>query len=267
MNCEQATEFLAEYWDSVLDEIPRRELEAHLAVCPSCRAEATRLKAFWMRLGAIPDEAPNAAGRGRFEALLADYQRATRASRWDAFLENWWPKRPAAQIACAMATLVVGLLAGHALTVDVQRGTEVARLQEEVSSTRQLVALSMLRQQSASERLKGVDWSYQIPRPEPQVVNALLETVNYDDTVDVRLAAVDALRRLSREGTVRSKMAQALDRQDSPLVQIALIDALADSHSPEVRTAILRVAELPTINPAVRSHAQAVIERMGGRVQ
>ena len=121
------------------------------------------------------------------------------ASRFDAFLENWWPKRPAAQMACALATLVVGLLAGHALTVDVQRSREVARLQEEVGSTRQLVALSMMRQQSASDRLKGVDWSDQIPRPEPQVVNALLETVNYDDAVDVRLAAVDALRRLSTE--------------------------------------------------------------------
>jgi predicted anti-sigma-YlaC factor YlaD len=43
MNCEQASEFLPEYWDSVLDEIPRRELEAHLAVCPSCRSEAARL--------------------------------------------------------------------------------------------------------------------------------------------------------------------------------------------------------------------------------
>jgi len=40
MNCEQATEFLPEYWDSVLDDIPRRELEAHLATCHSCRGEA-----------------------------------------------------------------------------------------------------------------------------------------------------------------------------------------------------------------------------------
>jgi anti-sigma factor RsiW len=262
MNCEQAAEFLPEFWDSALDEIPRRELEAHLAACPSCRSEAARLKAFWLRLGAIPDEVPTAAARGRFEALLSDYERAVRRSRFDAFFENWWPRRPAAQMACAMATLVVGLLAGHALTVDVQRGREVARLQEEIGSTRQLVALSMLRQQSASDRLKGVDWSGQIPRPEPQVVNALLETVNYDDAVDVRLAAVDALRRLSTEAAVRSRMASSLDRQDSPLVQIALIDALADSRSPEVLSAIRRVADLKSINPAVRSHAHSVVERM-----
>ena len=109
-----------------------------------------------------------------------------------------------------------------------------------------------MREQSASERLKGVDWSYQIPRPEPQVVNALLETVNYDDAVDVRLAAVDALRRLSTEAAVRSRMASALDRQDSPLVQIALIDALADSRTPEVLAAIRPCRGYKSINPAVR---------------
>ncbi len=262
MNCEQTSEFLPEYWDSTLDEVPRRELESHLKSCPACRSEALRLKAFWLRLGAIPDEAPNAAGRGRFEALLADYQRAARHSRIDAFLENWWPRRPVAQLAWSLGMLAVGLLAGHALTVDVEQSREVARLQEEIGSTRQLVALSLMREPSASDRLKGVDWSYHLPRPEPQVVNALLETVNYDDTVDVRLAAVDALRRLSTEANVRARMASALDRQDSPLVQIALIDALSDSRTPQAMAAIRRVAEMKTGNAAVRAHAEAVMEKM-----
>jgi anti-sigma factor RsiW len=263
MNCEQASEFLPEYWDSALDDVPRRELEAHLESCPSCRREAARLKTFWMRLGAIPDEAPDAAGRGRFEALLKDYRRATRHSHVDTFLENWWPKRPAAQLACSFAMLVVGLLAGHVFTVDVQQSREVARLQEEVGSTRQLVALSLMREPSASDRLKGVDWSYQLPRPEPQVVNALFETVSYDDTVDVRLAAVDALRRLSMQASVVTRMAGALDRQDSPLVQIALIDALSDSHSPEAMSAIRRLVSSKTVDPAVRAHALSALGRIG----
>jgi len=152
MNCEQASEFLPEYWDSALDEVPRRELEAHLAACPACRNEAARLKTFWMRLGAIPDEAPPSAARGRFNALLADYQQAVGPSRWDAFLANWWPRRPAAQLTCSFGMPRLRLLVGHTLTIDVQRGKEVARLQEEIGSTRQLVALSLMRQQSASER-------------------------------------------------------------------------------------------------------------------
>jgi hypothetical protein len=266
MNCEQASEFLPEYWGSTLEAVPRRELLAHLESCPACRAEAARLKTFWLRLGAIPDEMPAAAARGRFEAMLADYRHAVRRGRIDAFLENWWPRRPVAQAACALgmliAGLVVGLLGGHALTLDVQERGEVARLRNEVASTRQLVALSLLQEPSASQRLKGVDWSGQLPQAQPQVVNALLETVNYDDTVDVRLAAVDALRRWLGEAEVRAQLAGALQRQDSPLVQIALIDALSDSRSPQAVAAIRRVAELKTIDPAVRAHAEASLEKM-----
>jgi hypothetical protein len=262
MNCEQASEFLPEYWESALDEIPRRELQAHLQSCAACREEAARLKAFWLRLGAIPDEAPDAAARGRFEDMLADYRRAVRPGRFDRFLETWWPRRPAAQLACAMGMLVVGLLAGHALTLDIQGRGEVARLREEIGSTRQLVALSLLRDSSASERLKGVDWSDRLAHPEPQVVNALFETVNYDDTVDVRLAAVDALRRLSSETYVRERMAGALSRQESPLVQIALIDALSDSRTPQAMDAIRRVAELKNVDPTVRQRARSVMEKM-----
>jgi hypothetical protein len=220
------------------------------------------LQSLWLSLGAIPDEPPDPAGRLRLNALLAGYRSADRRTRWDAFFANWWPQRPAAQVTLAAACLVAGLLAGHALTVDTQRSREVARLQDEVASTRELVALSLMRQQAATDRIKGVDWTGQLPRPEPQVVEALLETVNYDDTVDVRLAAVDALHRFPDQSRIQPALIAALERQDSPLVQIALIDALADRRTPETLNAIRRLEMRPSVNPAVKSHAQAVMEVM-----
>ena len=54
-------------------------------------------------------------------------------------------------MACVMATLVVGLLAGHALTVDVQRNKEVARLQDEAPATQ---AIWLLRGQSPENFLR-----------------------------------------------------------------------------------------------------------------
>jgi hypothetical protein len=262
MNCEQIKEFLPEYWDGTLDQVPRAALDAHLGTCPGCRNEAKRLKTFWLSLGAIPEEQPDPAGRSRIEAILAEHRRQLRRNRWDDFFAAWWPQRPAAQAALAASCLLVGLLAGHAVTLDRERGGEVARLREEVTTTRQLVALSLMRQPLATDRLKGVDWTTQVARPEPQLVNALLETVNYDDTVDVRLAAVDALHRISRQSRIEPALLSALDRQDSPLVQIALMDALADHRTPAVREAIRRLENNPSVNPAVRSHAVTILEQM-----
>jgi hypothetical protein len=58
---------------------------------------------------------------------------------------------------------------------------------------RELVALTA-GQQSASERLRGVSWANQVESSDGQVLAALLDSVNHDPNVNVRLAAADALR-------------------------------------------------------------------------
>ena len=64
---------------------------------------------------------------------------------------------------------------------------------------RQLVALSLMQQQSASERLRGVSWAYQRGTIRREVLAALVSAVNHDTNVNVRLAAVDALAPVFRE--------------------------------------------------------------------
>src|SRR5207245_8606676 len=140
--------------------------------------------------------------RARFEATLEAYMQGLRQAergpstreRVDKWLEGWWPRQPVFQFGFALAFLAVGLLVGYSITQNTRGGGgEVAQLREEVRHTRQLVALSLLQPRSASDRLKGVDWSNRMARPDPQVLSALLHTVSYDPNVNVRLAAMDAL--------------------------------------------------------------------------
>ena len=50
-----------------------------------------------------------------------------------------------------------------------------------------------MQQQSASDRLRGVNYAYRVEQSDPEVLGALLTTVNHDPSVNVRLAAVDAV--------------------------------------------------------------------------
>ena len=93
---------------------------------------------------------------------------------------------------------------------------------------RQLVALSLMQQQSASERLRGVSWAYQAEPSDREVLGALVTAVNHDTNVNVRLAAVDALRRFAASPETRRAVVEALPSQTTPLVQVALIDLLVD---------------------------------------
>src|SRR5215467_8970144 len=99
-----------------------------------------------------------------------------------------------------MALLAVGVGLGHQYrapalvseTMPAQTVVEFNQMRSELHDMRQMVAISMLQQQSASERLKGVSWSNQIDQPNADFLNSLMDTLMHDSNVNVRLAAVDA---------------------------------------------------------------------------
>lgn len=270
MKCDEVREQLPDYWTSALDEIAIAQMQAHLASCPACRAEAETLSVIWKKLGAIPEEKPGRALRARFETTLEAYVQGLRQAergpgtreKLDKWLDGWWPRQPAFQFGFALAFLAMGLLVGYTLTQNSRGGAEVARLREEVRNTRQLVALSLMQQQSASERLRGVDYSNRISQPDPQVLSALLHAVNYDQNVNVRLAALDALRPSAANTTVRRGLVESVDRQQSPLVQIALIDLLVDIREKEASDSLKELAQEAGLNPDVRERAQWALERL-----
>ena len=105
------------------------------------------------------------------------------------------PRRPAYQLALAFVLIVAGLGSGYLLNVRSRSNArfEVATLKQEVDDMRRTVAVSLLKQASPSERLMGVSWSSRIDRPGDEIIAALLETLDHDSNVNVRLAAVDAL--------------------------------------------------------------------------
>jgi HEAT repeat protein len=127
---------------------------------------------------------------------------------------------------------------------------------------RQLVALSLLQQQNASERLKGVTWSYRVDQSDTEVLSALLYTVNHDQNVNVRLAAVDALHAFADSPVVRKGLLQAIRKQESPMVQVALIDALADLRDVHAVSALQTMARDPEANPAVRERAKWALGKL-----
>ena len=142
-------------------------------------------------------------------------------------------------------------------------------LRTEVQSLSRLVALSMMRQESASERLQGVRYgrlaagAYDQDSQDDQVITALVEAVGSDPNVNVRLAAIDALAPAVARPEISGRLVETFDRQDSPLVQIALADALLDAGQPEARQALAGLASAESLDPTVADHLR---HRLGGEL-
>ena len=267
MTCDQAKVLMGDAWNLSLAEGQDLEFEAHLASCASCREETERLGMFWKSLGLLPAEEPSAAMRGRFLEKLGVYRQGLESApriRFRDKLLSFWPKEPAWQVALSAALLVAGLVTGYEIRPSKapQAVPEVAQLRGEVDNMRQLVALSLLQQQSAGERLRGVSWAYQAAPSDDAVLTALLTAVNDDPSVNVRLAAVDALHAFGASNSMRRAILQSLPRQTTPLVQIALIDLLVDLKDKDAAPDLQKLGTDQKINDEVRQHAHWALERL-----
>jgi anti-sigma factor RsiW len=257
-SCEQAKELMASQWMGELDEQSRGALGVHLAGCAECAAEMESLGAMWEKLGDLPAPEPSLALRARWEQTMQSLVPQSRTFWW----QNFWPANPAWQMAIAGLCLVAGLGAGSYLQRGNTERDEVAKLREEVTSTKELVALSLMQQQSAVERLRGVDYSTRMPSLEPQIVTELVKAVNGDPNVNVRLAAIDALTKVAGSAQVRNSMQTSLGQQDSPMVQAALIDYLVDAHDRNAVGSIRSLVSRTDVNPAVREHATDAVNQL-----
>jgi hypothetical protein len=263
MTCDEAKILFSDYWAQTMDEPSELAFDAHLAICDHCRQEAERLGALWATLAKIPTEEPSPALRARFYDSLAAYRHglesAPRPTLRDRVLALW-PRQPAWQMAASFALLVAGIGIGYSTRPGTKTSgadtQEVAQLRGEVTSMRQLVALSLLQQQSPSERLRGVSYAYQVPSSDTEVLSALLKTVNQDPNVNVRLQAVDALHQFGSSPVTREAVVQSITKQDTPLVQIALIDLLVDFKDKDSAPELEKVSVDPKIDASVRQHAK-----------
>jgi hypothetical protein len=269
MTCDETKLLLTDYWTQTLDEKQELAFDAHLATCDACRAEAEQLGALWKGLAQIPAEEPSPALRTRFYDTLAAFRTGLESApktTWRDRLLALWPKQPAFQMGLSFALLAIGVGIGYAVhsTSSPSQPTnpEIAQLQSEVTNMRQMVALSLLQQQSASERLRGVSYAVQAPSSDTEVLSALLKTVNQDPNVNVRLQAVDALHQFGSSPVTRTAAAQSIAKQETPLVQIALIDLLVDLKDKDSSPELLKVANDEKLDASVRQHAKWALGKL-----
>jgi hypothetical protein len=239
-------------------EAARRDrIEVHLQECDACAATYRDIAATLALVGDIEVPArDDRYGLEMWQRIRHDLP--PQDVPWFAAFTGWHRF----VVAGAAATLVVAAFAiGRYSTrttvapADTLQASNLAELRGELRQMREMLTLSLMQQQSATERLRGVSGSAQIDQPGNEVVGALLDTLMHDPNVNVRLACVDALRRFSRQDAVRRGTIQALSESSFPLVQIALIDYMVETKDKGAIDALSRLSEDAMVNEAVRDRA------------
>ena len=270
MSCEAMQERLTARLSGELGASELEELKGHLAGCAHCAAEAEIVEKLWHGLALPGEEVPSARMRARLDAMLASEPRTAPPVPLD-FTERS-PQQPLTpsgrstpradgfgrRFLALAAMLLVGLGLGYLAFG--RRGADVAELKREVGDLHEMVALSLLERGSVSERLQGVSYGRAYSAGDDKIVSALFARLLEDPNVNVRLAALEALRPLARSGDRREELVAAVIRQDSPLVALSLIDLLLESGTAAARHDLEQLLANPKLDQTVRGYLR---DRLG----
>jgi hypothetical protein len=269
MKCEEFREKLPDVLTGDLPPRAKAGFDAHLADCAACGEELHRVSEIWAKLGVLPIEQPSPAVRDQFYAMLESYRDGLRADdsaaaprrqRPRVSFAGFWMRRPAFQLVSTLVLLAFGLGAGFLLS---RANGTTARLSREVESIRQALSASLLTRPSPSDRIQGVNTSARLKQPDPTTLGLLLRTLDEDPSLNVRLAAVDALYLFSGQPGVREGIVASLSKQSSPILQMALIDLLVEIRETRAVAALKSLVGNDKSAPEVRKRAELGIKELG----
>jgi len=159
------------------------------------------------------------------------------------------------RVAAAIALLIVGGGIGFWISKYNDQQHELQALANEMKATKIMMMTLIGNQQSASQRIQGVNVAMTIESADDDVVKALIKRMNEDPNTNVRLAALDALNKFHEEPLVRKALIEGLSNQKDPVVQIALIQLMVKMKEKGIVTDLKRIVDDEETMKAVKDEA------------
>lgn len=261
MQCNEVEPLLIDYIDLQLSPAARENVKQHLQSCPVCQHILDEYKQLFTAMDTKKVEQPGAALKEKFDIMLQselNIEATARIIKEDegkkviAMKKSSLFLRIAASVILIAAGVLIGTKMGQPAVQQVNPASsaEMADLKKEVKEMKEALMFNQLNDESASERIKAVNYVEQMNNPDGKVINALLNTMNQDKNVNVRLAALYSVAKFAGSQAVRDSLVTSLPRQKEPIMQIVLINILTERKETKAVGAIKEVlADKKTMQP------------------
>lgn len=227
---EKQKKLIDDYLSDKLDENDKKEVEALIASGKIDFMQYQALKDLNHELDEYQVEVPADAMRARFYAMLNQQKSSveTGSGTLERLMDEIYRLLgffTMPRLAYALTFLLLGGIAGYQFN---SQDSEIDRLSAEVRDMREMMLVNVLEGASASDRLKAVNISSELPSINTEALYALLFTLNNDPSINVRVQAVQALKRWGDDDRVRQGMVRSIIKQSSPIVIVELADAMIE---------------------------------------
>lgn len=224
MEQEKIKELVAKYNAGIATPTEEQQIETLIGRGSVRIEDLNDLRSLNEKVEMLEFPEPSASLDHQFYSMLTLEKKPRSAFSWKAFFA--WPDL-APKLAFASVTLIIGIFTGYMLKPASENTDQMRAVTEQVTELKEMMMLSLLEKESATDRLKAVSLTQDMDQASQKVTKALIETLNNDSNINVRLAALDALEPYSNDGVVRAALIRSIGKQDSPLVQVALAELMA----------------------------------------
>lgn len=222
MEKKRAEELITKYNNGMANSAEVKLLEQLIEAGEVSLTKLEHLQKLDESLNQMNDAVPSIRLDDQFYSMLSAEKKKLRTTSFQ--FPSWSVLLP--RVAFATVFLVVGVV-GTVLYTSRITSPEVSQLTKEVSDLKEMMMLSLLEKESATERLRAVSLTNEMSSASKNVTEALIKTLNNDENVNVRLAALDALKPYVGDTSVRVALVKSIGQQVSPLVQVALAELMA----------------------------------------
>jgi len=264
MRKQKIEEYKMEYLDPATSAKRRDELRDILTRLDQMD-DALDMEKVFSELGKIHTPHPSRAMTTNFFTMLKDYERniSEENSFWEKLL-TWFQsfdrQKITLRFAFSLLLVFTGWIIGYRFTPNPAYDRQVQYMSTEIKEMKSMLTQAMLNQPSPSQRIKTINQIGEQMEIDDQIVTALINILNEDPNVNVRLIAVETLAKLSDNSRVRAGLVASISKQDSPLLQLALADIMTILNETKAVEHFKLLLRRKDLNDVVRSKITQSIE-------
>lgn len=291
-------QIITDYLLGLLSEAERVVFEQRLAVDPLLRKEVEELQAVWQALQRTEADTDKDMDDAFYKALQGEKMLertviAFKPTPWKSYLRyaaavaglglTFWVGRQTAPVEIQYRTVAVQTpsevpqktkaepqastelpmeLANVSKSSNPNMMQEIASLRKEMKMTQELVILGLLKDHSASERLKGINYAAALNDPKPSVIQALINTLRDDESLNVRLSTIETLERFKPTDEVKKVLVSQLTQTSEPTEQTTLIETLVRMRVRESLPVFDKLQKDTNVDESVRALAKSSMNEL-----
>ena len=263
MNCKDIERDIVDFIDEQLSASDMEQVKTHLDGCVSCQTIYNDTKRMMQAFEQTEIYQPSTSLEYRFlesldeeKRLLNDDSKLVNLSANTGFNYKY-----AFQIAASFLLLFLGYFFGT-YTTKQSAFEEIATLKEQTVELKENMMLAMLENRSASKRIQAVNYSETIVQPDTKITEALINRMQFDPNINVRLAAAEALSKFSELEVVKTAFIDALSTESDPNLQITIIQFLVDIQEKRAIAPMQNLLEQPDLPEYVKTQVNSGISQI-----